>query len=254
MFTRLTEMTCVRTALLAAGALVLAACGGGDDELVPPDDTASQVSTDETEAPEVDTDDEAAADATEATESSDSTTTTASESTDFTPATVSFDPDNPPPLAEVEQLAFDAVEGAFLNRLWCLENLDICDAEVHLSPALEASFEMQTSAEIEEFQAEDGDYRRSDQDGIYLVDSQATVDGEFTFGEDNSLRVLGTVETCETYAGEYYVSGELSNDQATGYVTTKEIWQHVDGTLVVSFQGFTEGDSGGLEFCDPYRE
>ncbi|MEM7340487.1 MAG: hypothetical protein AAF467_17655 [Actinomycetota bacterium] len=248
MLTHPIKIARVRSVFLVFAALTLAACAGGEsDELSLPDETQQQTDTEETAAPEAEIDPEP----TTSTTSEPTTTTTSSA---FTPATVSFDPDNPPPLDEVERLAFEAVEAAYGNRLWCMDNLDICDPEIHLAPALASSFQFISIEEIRSFQADGGDYRGGDQDNIYLIESVATLDGEFTFGDDNSLRIIGEVDTCEIYNGEFYTNDELTADEPIGYETTRVVWQADNGTLLVADESFSDENQGGIDYCDAYME
>jgi hypothetical protein len=201
--------------------------------------------------------------ATEATEASESTSDTEADAPDegageFEAKTVRFDPDNPPSQSELEDLVFAAVEADFSNLLWCWENADICDVARDLGPAIAEPREIEIKQAHGQFIADGALYTRSEVDAVYRVDVLATTDGEFEFGLDNNFRLLGSVSTCEVFAGPYYIPAkdgqpeQVIDDEALSYMAEYRVWQGLDGVLRVASRLFNE--QGAVDDCDSLKD
>ena len=241
--------------------LVLAACGG-DDEVtlqLPDNEDTSSESADATDEPDDGDGSSEEADDVDNSDAAEQTTTTpASAADDFVPATVSFDPDSPPDQAAVEDLVFAAVEADFNNLLWCMAQPQDCVLERHIAPAAAETRQTEVRVVIDEMLNDGGVYDAADIDAVYRVEVLADASGEFDFGEDNSVRLLGAVTTCEVFGGPYYIPTddgtveEVLNDDQVSYMVEYRVWQGVDGVLKVADRSYDE--EGTVGECDAFKE
>jgi hypothetical protein len=236
----------VRNVIVTVGLVaLLASCGEPDEQLNLPDSTATVTSsTTETTT-------------TETTEPEPDDPEPTSNDDDYTPVTVSFDPDNPPAVEELDDLAIAAVAADYSNAMWCWQHLDDCDVDRHLEPAVAGDRLDDLSYRVNLFQTDRNFYEPGDADANYPIEASSSLDGEFSFGEDSQFRVFGRVMACEVYSGRSFVPGddgevdEVLDNNPYAVLTVSNVWQDKQGVLRLGSRLVDE--EGGSDLCDPYK-